>query len=54
MSQKLVKLILFLVFAAGLLVSAGLYTTLIYTNCESGGVADLIGDFGDFHSREGC
>ncbi|MHA7275131.1 hypothetical protein [Arthrobacter sp. HLT1-21] len=54
MNKKLIKLIPLLVIAIGILVSAGLYTALITTNCGTGGVAELINDFRDFHSQDGC
>lgn len=48
------KLIPLLVIAIGILVSAGLYLYLVYTNCETSGILDLFGDIRDFHTQAGC
>lgn len=54
LNTKLVKLIPLLVIAIGILVSAGLYLALVSANCDTSGAAELIGDFRDFHSHDGC
>lgn len=54
MSNRLMKLLPLLVVAIGILVSAGLYLSLIYTNCGTSGPLDLLSDVRDFHTQNGC
>ena len=48
------KLIPLLIIAVAVLVTAGLYGTLVYTNCDTNGLVELLTDFRDFHSSDGC
>lgn len=54
MKTQQAKRISLVVIAIALLVSAALYLTLIYTNCDTTSAGDLITDFGAFHSEPGC
>jgi len=54
MNKRLTKLIPLLILALGFVVSAGLYITLIYNNCDIGSASGFISNFRAFHTQAGC